>query len=1271
MNRISKIFLLGLAVVALAGFGKIGTTNAAATPGSLIKMNGLSSVYYLGQDGKRYVFPAQNIYFSWYKDFSGVVTISQSELESYPLGANITMRPGTRLVKITTNPKVYAVEPGGNLRAIPDEATAKALYGDNWNKRVSDVADAFFTNYKMGNQLASNEVPAGSLVKNAGNASVYYFDGTNYRSIANEAAFNANRFSFDNVMTISNTITAGGTAITANEFANPDSSATGVGVIPGQGTGLTVALSSNTPASQTIPNGVSVEMLKFNVTASSDGDVNVTGVKFSAIGLGNAGDINEVTVYSDGVRLGNSKDVDSNKIAQISFNNTLVIAKGTTKTITVKANMEDTVTPVATGHYGLSINKAADIFTTATVSGSFPINGNDMSATTVTDLGQLTINNDGTLSNVKLGDKQATLAKIKVSANGNEDITFSSITLKKDSVSTAADDDFENVKLYMDGSAVSAATAISGKYVTFNMTSPITITKNNNKRFVVKGDVVDGATKTLKLFLDSTADVTATGNHYGYAAKIDKKLTGNTVTIDAGSITIEKVNAANDKIRKDTTDVEFGSFKITANSGKNVELSKFRLTIDAVNEKDNAGVATAAGVAYNQIENVELFDRTNNTTYDLTYVVTAGGDAAKKVYQNTNMSLILNAGVTHDFVVRADVKASATNQEYTAKIASAYTDSSNQDVTLKETGNDTIISDITPNSVSLKKVSVQAAGLTFSKNALSANYKAVVGTEDVEILNFNVKAGETSKLKMTELKFVDTIADNSTAGGAQSITNSIVSEFKLWRGTTLVKSVSASQLSSEEISFSDLAEVIPANTTVSNYRLTTSLVKDSNNNGYSLQYRLSGYSTEDYDEGDAVYDTAAENGSANGVISATEVLPGGTAEAGVASLTSGRDVKIVGVGTLYVSMDNTVADTDSDTFQMAGANTGALASLKLRSENEDIKVTKIKVTASDTTVLNNVNKLSLYDGTTVVAETTNIAQTTEFDNLNIIVPQTSKVYTLKATLNKIGQNEPGEDDSDVTFNVNSVEAQGNASGDDLAANTAAGVVSGEIAYDKDANGTFGEVGDTSTAESKKMGAVASMISGVALVNSANGESLNTSISSGVAANAAIIKVVTPASSNTLANGEAVKTLIGSVKVRVEATTHAATAASGVTYTASIKKIGGSVAPVAGVVAYDNFAGIGAEANGSGYVQFTTTGADYELAPSTEAYYLVTITPTFTTAVAGDKSIRVNLDKLNGTDATNTANGGNLVWKDTSAATGRNALRIKGLNSITGSQIKNN
>ena len=137
-------------------------------------------------DGKRYVFPNESTYFSWYSDFSGVVTIPSSELQSYPLGGNVTMRPGTTLVKITTDPSVYAVEPNGVLRKIQSESQAAALYGSNWNKRIVDIADSFFTNYTIGQVLANGEVPVGSLVKNADSAAVYYYDGTNYRSISSE-----------------------------------------------------------------------------------------------------------------------------------------------------------------------------------------------------------------------------------------------------------------------------------------------------------------------------------------------------------------------------------------------------------------------------------------------------------------------------------------------------------------------------------------------------------------------------------------------------------------------------------------------------------------------------------------------------------------------------------------------------------------------------------------------------------------------------------------------------------------------------------------------------------------------------------------------------------------------------------------------------------------------------------------------------------------------------------------------------------------------------
>ena len=168
MNTIKKTFVFGImAAMVFSMFVNVVSVKAAAADGDLIKMNGLSSVYYLS-GGKRYVFPNENTFFSWYSDFSSVKTIPQSELESYPLASNVTVRPGTFLVKITTNPKVYALTAGGKLVAVPDEATALALYGTDWNKKIVDVPDAFFVSYNMTTDTVSaTAYPKGSLVKKA------------------------------------------------------------------------------------------------------------------------------------------------------------------------------------------------------------------------------------------------------------------------------------------------------------------------------------------------------------------------------------------------------------------------------------------------------------------------------------------------------------------------------------------------------------------------------------------------------------------------------------------------------------------------------------------------------------------------------------------------------------------------------------------------------------------------------------------------------------------------------------------------------------------------------------------------------------------------------------------------------------------------------------------------------------------------------------------------------------------------------------------------
>lgn len=120
--------------------------------GDLVK-GSMATVYYYHTDGKRYVFPTEKTYFSWFDGFQNVKTISDNQLAGIALGGNITYNSVNQLVKITTDPKVYAVEPGGVLRHVISETVATQALGNNWAKKVHDIPDAFFFNYSIGEPI--------------------------------------------------------------------------------------------------------------------------------------------------------------------------------------------------------------------------------------------------------------------------------------------------------------------------------------------------------------------------------------------------------------------------------------------------------------------------------------------------------------------------------------------------------------------------------------------------------------------------------------------------------------------------------------------------------------------------------------------------------------------------------------------------------------------------------------------------------------------------------------------------------------------------------------------------------------------------------------------------------------------------------------------------------------------------------------------------------------------------------------------------------------
>ncbi|MCR4278451.1 MAG: Ig-like domain-containing protein, partial [bacterium] len=142
-TRLNQLSVLGLQIHALVKLPDDGDPDTQAD----------SAVYYIGADGKRHAFPNEKVFRSWFCDFSTVRELSPTELASVQLGSNVTYIPGKRMVKFTTNDKVYVVDKGGILRWVTDSEFANTLYGESWNKKIDDISDAFFTNYKFGEDI--------------------------------------------------------------------------------------------------------------------------------------------------------------------------------------------------------------------------------------------------------------------------------------------------------------------------------------------------------------------------------------------------------------------------------------------------------------------------------------------------------------------------------------------------------------------------------------------------------------------------------------------------------------------------------------------------------------------------------------------------------------------------------------------------------------------------------------------------------------------------------------------------------------------------------------------------------------------------------------------------------------------------------------------------------------------------------------------------------------------------------------------------------------
>ncbi|MEK7211596.1 MAG: hypothetical protein AAB731_03110 [Patescibacteria group bacterium] len=749
LRLVKKTFTVGVVLatvtwsIGLAAFlMPLAAQAAAPVAGDLVKAS-TPAVYYYGSDSKRYVFPNEKTYKTWYANFSSVKTVTDAELAAMTIGGNVTYKPGAKMVKVTTDPKVYAVDAGGKLRHVASEAVALALYGATWAKSVEDVPDAFFVNYTTGAAIAAaaDFVPA--------------------------------------------------TVLAAAASINADKGLGAVAVVtPVGGSGLTVALAADSPAATSVVTSNAttrqsaslLPMLTLNFSASADGAVKVTSLKLKKTGISADADVRNVYLYDDAWnRLAEYQSFTSGEVTFSSASGLFEVAAGTSKKIFARADMAYNLASGKT--VGLSLLSAAGVSTNgAAVSGAFPLAGSLMTTAQVSDNAQVLLptpsasvpTSPASVDPGQLGrevwrttlavtNQKVELRKLKFLVNGS--VTQS---------------DLQNFKLAEAGVQIGATAQVaSDMTVSFDMTAaPYTVLAGVTKTLSLTADIVGGTNRSFKMSIQKYSDVVVWDTQYGNYTAVDTGSGGSfsvfekttSITINTGTLVLGlSTTSPTGNISNGATNVDLAKFSIKA-SGEAVKFSELHIFVDV----SNVALSTTAG----GLNDVKL----------LLDGVQVGQTA--DVYEETAKSFAVNfivpSGATQVLTVRADVKnAASTNLTAAATVSVSLKGDGTVGATT--TGGvakgQVSLSTATVGTVAGQTLTVGTGALTVTKSSAfsdrtSSLPSGVPNASNVKIASFVVTAGAGEASDITQIILSDDETDKALGEDAQNL--------KLMRGSTQI-----------------------------------------------------------------------------------------------------------------------------------------------------------------------------------------------------------------------------------------------------------------------------------------------------------------------------------------------------------------------------------------------------------------------------------------------------------------------------------------------------
>jgi len=590
-------------------------------------------------------------------------------------------------------------------------------------------------------------------------------------------------------------------------------------------------------------------------------------------------------------------------------------------------------------------------------------------------------------------------------------------------------------------------------------------------------------------------------------------------------------------------------------------------------------------------------------------------------FSENDLWISLRDWETTTFAIRVDTKDDDNINwaKFNVSIPNIWTDSStnasvcsNWRLCIKETQDDKYITDITPSSISFNNIEWQTSSVTLTNLSLSTDKSVVVWSSDIVAADFELKADETSAIKLTDL----TVEENDTSTNTW-FTSTDISEIKLWKkewtNETLLATKWWSQINSNALSFDDLNVTVPADETV-RLIITVSTVDNASAEWRALKLKVmwSEMTLED-DDSDTV------------TVSTT--------------VTSDRLITFVWKWTFDTfAFDNSDSEINNANLNvLADTTTPFVASVELKTNNESIKIKDLLVNL-DADYSNQVDKIMIYDNdkTTLLA-TENVTWTwTTFNNIDYVVPETTTNIYFKLKLNKIGKDFPSTEQSWIYFaDIDITDAEWIDSWDTIASLSSLAI----------------------TWTSTTVDVLATKISNVELVNSYNWTTVTTDLDNWSQV-IAIVKVTADSTTNTSTWWSAISAVLKQIKLDL---TSSNWSWSSLTATWTIERIWG------------NGNSVTAALNTSTWITFISTELDNltsDIEISWDSYFKITANISWLYTWSNDPSwyLDVDMDSLNASNVVFESCTDYTCSFAAESAANRTALNFKNKTSIDTPQI---